>query len=202
MEGDRLRAPVPPAPSSSQVCTCRFFQGEPILLTSGGDNAVKMWIFDQDDGSARLLRERHGHSAPPSRVRYYSQHVILTAGQDRSFRIFSTIQDQQSRELSQGRVEHRAKALDKTQAELKLSAVIDFASAPLRERDWNNVITCHHHDNTAYTWMYKNAVLGKHRLRPPPLDCDKAHLAAMGEQGPKIDPFKKVPGRLPGQVVE
>lgn len=45
-------------------------------------------------------------------------------------------------------------------------------------------------------------MLGKHVLRPPALDYEAAHKAAMGEEGPRIDPFKKVPGRLPGQVVD
>ncbi len=30
-------------------------------------------------------------------------------------------------------------------------------------------------DNSAYTWRFKNAVLGKQVLRPPPLDYDAAH---------------------------
>jgi len=201
LEDERLVSSMPQA-HDSQVCTCTFMQGEPILLTSGGDNAVKMWIFDQDDGSARLLRSRNGHSAPPTRVRYYNQHSLLSAGQDRSFRIFSTIQDQQSREMSQGHLEKKAKALSSKAEDLKLNPVIDFASASLREKDWCNVLTCHQDDNRAYTWRYKNAVLGKHVLRPPALDYAAAHLAAMGEDGPRIDPFKKVPGRLPGQVVD
>jgi U3 small nucleolar RNA-associated protein 21 len=201
LEDERLIASMPQA-HDSLVCTCAFLQGEPILLTSGGDNALKMWIFDQDDGSARLLRSRTGHSAPPTRVRYYSQHTLLSAGQDRSFRIFSTIQDQQSREMSQGKIEKKAKGLNVKTEELKLNPVIDFAAAPLREKDWNNVITCHQDDNNAYTWIYKNAVLGKHKLRPPALNHDTAHKTAMGEQGPKVDPFKRGPDRLPGQVVD
>ena len=200
LEEERLVSSMPSA-HDSQVCTCTFLQGEPILLTSGGDNAVKMWIFDQEDGSARLLRSRNGHSAPPTRVRYYSQHTLLSAGQDRSFRIFSTIQDQQSRELSQGRVESKAKNLKVKAQDLKLNAVSDFAASALREKDWCNVLTCHHDDNRAYTWRYKNAVLGKHVLRPPPLDHDAAHKAAMGEET-KIDGLKRGPGRLPGQVVD
>ena len=31
-----------------------------------------MWIFDQSDGSARLLRSRCGHDAPPTRIRFCS----------------------------------------------------------------------------------------------------------------------------------
>lgn len=51
-----------------------------------------------------MLRFRSGHAAPPTTVRYYGPEGkrLLSAGFDRAFRIFSTIQDQQSRELSQG----------------------------------------------------------------------------------------------------
>ena len=45
-----------------------------------------MWIFDQPDGGARLLRERSGHSAPPNYIRYYGYKDgfnILSAGGDR-----------------------------------------------------------------------------------------------------------------------
>eukprot|EP00958_Prasinococcus_capsulatus_P025315 scaffold4216_cov389-Prasinococcus_capsulatus_cf.AAC.3 len=71
-----------------------------------------MWIFDKADGEARLLRHRSGHSAPPTVMRYYGEGAhLLSAGQDRAFRLFSSIQDQQSRELSQRNIERRAKRL-------------------------------------------------------------------------------------------
>lgn len=46
------------------------------------------------------------------------------AGQDRAFRVFSAIQDQQSREVSQGKLGHKAKRMRVTQEELKLPPVI------------------------------------------------------------------------------
>ena len=42
-------------------------------MSSGGDNAVKQWIFDGEDGAARLLRFRSGHAAPPCCVRFYGR---------------------------------------------------------------------------------------------------------------------------------
>ena len=56
------------------------------------------------------------------------------AGTDRAFRVFSVIQDQQSRELSQGHVARRAKRLKVEQAELKLPRVtsMDACQVPLR----------------------------------------------------------------------
>ena len=41
-----------------------------------------MWIFDQSDGSARILHERNGHSEPPVKVRFHGDDakIILSAG--------------------------------------------------------------------------------------------------------------------------
>ena len=44
---------------------------EPLMVTSSADNNLKVWIFDQSDGGARLLHRRQGHSAPVSHVRFY-----------------------------------------------------------------------------------------------------------------------------------
>lgn len=42
----------------------------------------QVWIFDQPDGSGRLLRSRSSHSAPPTKVRFYGSRGvdILSAG--------------------------------------------------------------------------------------------------------------------------
>lgn len=50
------------------------------------------------------------------------------AGRDRAFRMFSVIQDQQSRELSQGHVSRRAKRLRVEARDLKLAPVTCLAA--------------------------------------------------------------------------
>ena len=64
------------------VTALHFFAGEPRLMSAGGDNAIKQWVFDAADGSARLLRFRSGHAAPPTVVRYYGEAGtrLLSAG--------------------------------------------------------------------------------------------------------------------------
>jgi U3 small nucleolar RNA-associated protein 21 len=59
-------------------------QLEPLMVTSSSDNSIKIWIFDMSDGSARLLRQRHGHSLPPSHIKFHSQtgENILSAGEE------------------------------------------------------------------------------------------------------------------------
>ena len=53
-------------------------------MTGGADNSVKQWIFDNTDGSARLLKYRAGHAAPPTEVAFYGEgRRLLSAGTDR-----------------------------------------------------------------------------------------------------------------------
>lgn len=158
-----------------------FFPREPVLLTAGADNSIKTWIFDAADGSARFLRGREGHTAPPRRIRYYGDVTeasmgtganaegcqILSAGSDRAFRVFHTARDAQSREMSQGPLLKKAKQLHVRPEELKLAPILAFAASETRARDWCNVITCHEGDSNAYVWKFDNRALGKAVLRQP-----------------------------------
>ncbi|VAI81075.1 unnamed protein product [Triticum turgidum subsp. durum] len=136
-------------------------------MSSAADNSIKMWIFDNNEGDARLLRFRSGHSAPPRCIRFYGNgKFILSAGQDRAFRLFSVVQDQQSRELSQRHVAKRAKKLRVKEEEIKLKPVIAFDCAEIRARDWCNVVTCHTDTSKAYVWRLQNFVIGEHILTP------------------------------------
>lgn len=36
--------------------------------------------------------------------------------------------------------------------------------APAKEREWDNIITCHSDHNRAYTWNFENKVQGRHTL--------------------------------------
>lgn len=59
-----------------------FFPGEPLLMSGAADNSLKQWLFDSMDGTARLLRFRSGHSAPPTCLKFYGTgNKLLSAGQ-------------------------------------------------------------------------------------------------------------------------
>lgn len=145
-----------------------FLLGQPILISSAEDNSIKEWIFDGTDGQPRLLRYRSGHSAPPTIVRHYADSTkLLSGGQDRAFRFFSTVQDAQSREMSQGNVTRRAKKLKIAEEELKLARIIALDACDVRERDWSNVITAHENDPAAYVWRIQKFARGEFALVPP-----------------------------------
>ncbi|OWM86894.1 hypothetical protein CDL15_Pgr015930 [Punica granatum] len=168
LEKRRLQSVIKDAHDGS-IISLHFMANEPVLMSSSADNSIKMWIFDTSDGDPRLLRFRSGHSAPPLCIKFYANgRHILSAGQDRAFRLFSVVQDQQSRELSQRHVTKRAKKLKLKEEEIKLKPVIAFDVAEIRERDWCNVVTCHMDTAQAYVWRLQNFVLGEHILRPCP----------------------------------
>ncbi|WOG96203.1 hypothetical protein DCAR_0415536 [Daucus carota subsp. sativus] len=168
LEKKRIHSVIKEAHDSS-IISLHFFANEPVLLSASVDNSIKMWIFNTTDGDPRLLRYRCGHSAPPLCIRFYANgRHILSAGQDRAFRLFSIIQDQQSRELSQRHVSKRAKKLKLKEQEVKLKPVVAFDAAEIRERDWCNVVTCHSDTAQAYVWRLQNFVIGEHILTPCP----------------------------------
>lgn len=61
--------------------------------------------------------------------------VVVVAGEDRAFRAFSTIQDAQSRELSQHHTARRAKKLKIEERELKLEPVVALDACDVSGQD-------------------------------------------------------------------
>ncbi|KAK4273647.1 hypothetical protein QN277_016997 [Acacia crassicarpa] len=183
LEKKRLQSVIKEAHDGS-ITSLYFFPNEPVMMSSSEDNSIKMWIFDTSDGDPRLLRFRSGHSAPPLCIKFYANgRHILSAGQDRAFRLFSVVQDQQSRELSQRHVSRRAKKLKLKEEEIKLKPVIAFDCAEIRERDWCNVVTCHMDTAQAYVWRLQNFVLGEHILNPCPQNPSPIKVCAISACG-------------------
>lgn len=145
-----------------------FLPNEPLLVTVASDNAIRMWIFDAMDGSARLLKERSGHALPPTRIRFYpserGQLDIISAGADRALRTFSLQKEEQSRELSQGSVAAQARNMQVAEASLKLTPATDFAACGVREKEWANILTAHANDCAGYTWKWSSKSLTTHKL--------------------------------------
>lgn len=118
-----------------------FLPNQPLLLTAGCDNSVKVcfysndrltlqqWLFDDVQYIPRLLKFRTGHSEPPQIVRFYGRDDskwVISAGRDNSVRLMSIIRDSQSVELSQGSVAKVAKKTRRQEKFLKLPQVISL----------------------------------------------------------------------------
>lgn len=107
---------------SGGINRIEFLPGQAVLLTSGLDNSLKSWIFDETPFSPipRILHSRSGHAAPVSRLQFLPTDAdgadaggkwLLSASQDRSLWGWSLRRDGQSAELSQGNIRKKAKKM-------------------------------------------------------------------------------------------
>ncbi|KAK3939858.1 WD repeat-containing protein 36 [Diplogelasinospora grovesii] len=114
----------PPSFASEEVrggiSKIEFLPGQPVIMTSGLDNSLKSWIFDEAPFSPvpRILHQRSGHAAPVSCLQWLPSDFdgaeggnkwLLSGGQDRSLWGWSLRRDGQSTELSQGNMRKKAK---------------------------------------------------------------------------------------------
>ncbi|KAI8379183.1 Utp21 specific WD40 associated putative domain-containing protein [Radiomyces spectabilis] len=154
------------------ISSIAFLSGQPVLVTAGADNAVKQWKFEKDNAVPHAFKQRSGHHAPPTKIRYYDENgrFILSAGRDQTLRAFSVYRDAQSFELSQGHLAKKAKSKDLRMDELRLPLITDFDAGRSKEKEWDNVLTAHLNDNGGRTWTMKNKSIGKHTL----LSTDKS----------------------------
>ena len=128
----------------SGISKVEFLPSQPILISSGLDNSVRSWIFDQNPFSPipRPLHVRRGHAAPITELMFMpaasdgseaSGKWLLSAGQDRSLWGFSLRKDSQNAELSQGDIKHKSKKLGQlsdnraTVEDLKAPPIVDMA---------------------------------------------------------------------------
>lgn len=102
------------------VSKVEFLANQPVIITSGRDNSLKSWIFDDTPFSPipRILHSRSGHAGPVSCLQFLPSDFggadagnkwLLSGGQDRSLWGWSLRRDGQSSELSQGNIRKKAK---------------------------------------------------------------------------------------------
>ncbi|KAI7864698.1 Utp21 specific WD40 associated putative domain-containing protein [Spinellus fusiger] len=156
----------------ASISSLAFLHGQPVLVTGGSDNAVKQWLFENNSAVPLPLKYRSGHYAPPSKIRFLGTtgNYIVSAGRDQSLRAFSIRRDAQSFEFSQGSLASKANKKNVKMHDLKLPQIIDFDTSMTKEKEWDNIATCHLNDHGVRTWTTFKKSKGKHTL----LSTDKS----------------------------
>ncbi|CDH10921.1 probable U3 small nucleolar RNA-associated protein 21 [Zygosaccharomyces bailii ISA1307] len=162
--------------SHNGVIRASFLNGQPIVVTSGGDNKLKEYVFDPSLSQAndevvvqppRFLRSRGGHSQPPSSIAFADaeSHFILSASRDRSLWGFSLRKDAQSQEFSQRL--HKKKdgsRIGGSTIKEKLPEIVALAIENARVGEWENIITAHRGEVVARTWDMRRKRVGRWTL--------------------------------------
>jgi U3 small nucleolar RNA-associated protein 21 len=158
--------------SHGGVSKAQFLNGQPIIVTNGGDNQLKEFVFDPSLSSnvsvvspPRYLRSRGGHAAPVSSFQFADEvgHYILSGSSDRTMWKFSLRKDAQSQEMSQ-RPQKRTDGKREGGIKEKFPEVLDIAIENTRVGEWENVVTAHQGDGVAHTWDSQSKRVGRHKL--------------------------------------
>lgn len=181
--------------STGGVANAKFLNGQPILVTNGGDNQLKELVFDPPLSTTnssvitppRHLRSRGGHSAPPVSILFPNEeksHFIYSASQDKTLWSFSMRKDAQAQEISQ-----RAPKTNSSNKKGGLSSnfrekvpeITSMAMSVSREGEWENMLTTHKNEPFARTWDTKNKRMGRHEL--PTVDGGVAKAVCVSHCG-------------------
>lgn len=174
----------------SKAC---FLNGQPIIVTSGGDNQLKEHVFDpslsQGDSEIvvqppRFLRSRGGHSQPPSCITFADNqsHFLLSASRDKSVWGFSLRKDAQSQELSQRLHKNKdGSRIAGSTIKEKFPEVIAMSIENARQGEWENIITAHKDEKFARTWNSRTKRVGRWTL--PTIDAGLAKSVAISQCG-------------------
>ncbi|KAJ3634467.1 hypothetical protein Zmor_016463 [Zophobas morio] len=123
------------------VTAIAFRTDEHAVLVTASGGRLLFWSLEQRRLISALTEP---HCGQVTCVEYLpSQPVLVTIGSDNSIKLSITADD------------------------LKFSPIVDFASCAARERDWDNIVTCHLHELEARTWKFADKVIGSHVLKPP-----------------------------------
>lgn len=106
----------------SGINKIEFLASQPVMVSTGMDNALRSWIFDETPFSPipRILHARSGHSAPVTTLDFLPASSegseatgkwLLSASKDNSLWGFSLRKDGQNTELSQGNVKSKSKKM-------------------------------------------------------------------------------------------
>ncbi|KAF2262584.1 Utp21-domain-containing protein [Lojkania enalia] len=144
-----LRSAHNPPPSAGGgigggISKIEFLAGQSALVSSGLDNSLKSWIFDEAPFSPtpRILNSRGGHSAPLSTMHFLPSGSdgtddmgkwLLSGSLDRSLWGWSLRRDGQSTEISQGGIQKKAKKmglLNDSASDSRIHAKLEDLRAP------------------------------------------------------------------------
>jgi U3 small nucleolar RNA-associated protein 21 len=168
---------------SQGVTFSTFLPNLPLLLSaSSSDNTLSIWQLDRLEGSFSLLKQRSGHSMPPSFIRYYhsasslgsiasgsdaSSCEIVSCSIDRTLRYFHSALDKQNCELSQGNLVHRAKELHVSVNSLRLPPITALACSDRRYSQWGDIVTCHSATSIVSIWSWEKKKIEERQLVIP-----------------------------------
>lgn len=148
-----------------KVLSAQFLFGEPLLVTAGTDNAVKVWIFDNADGSPRLLRSRQGHAKYAADLSFYGDVSYDSQfGHGVTGRVSGLLSSDAGNlmftRLDRYGIMDRFSAANIEKNDFlrgrPLSSVLSYDVATLSGNKWGNLVSLHRNSAVACVWKVED----------------------------------------------
>lgn len=151
---------------SNAITKLEFLNTQPIFISSGSDNSLKMWIFDNPDGTPRLLRSRQGHSKYSRKLKFYGDvssnalfkeeiysnlQGLISADEDGRLLFVRTEKDYDFQELSQGNIVKKDLLSNS-----RLPPCLDFDFSYVGSKPWGDLVSIHEKTIDAYLWKVED----------------------------------------------
>eukprot|EP00981_Chlorochromonas_danica_P014054 scaffold7245_cov197-Ochromonas_danica.AAC.14 len=160
-----------------------FAQGEPLLITTGEDNSIKVWIFDTSTGPCRLLRSRQGFATCPRRIRCYYGSANGNTDYDNGEEIFCAEGKgvlRAARSSAPHLLQEFSRAALVGHSILPDCLDFDFSSAP---HEWGTLASIHANCSSTYLWNLRDKAVVKTLLVRSEADARKDRGAAQHPRG-------------------
>ena len=149
---------------SCPIANVTYVHNHSLLISNSADNSLKVWEFEKGAGIGTLMHSVFGHLGGLTKIRYYKDDLILTAGSDSTLKVFSTYSSV-TKNLGQASFRRKqARSRSIKQDEDKLPPVVDFAVETARESVWDGLIAAHYRHPVATTWNLQCSRMGTHKF--------------------------------------
>jgi len=152
------------------VLNSSFIEGQPLLLSSGHDNALILRVFEAADGRCRLLRQRKGFTDSIRKIRFYNNKGLDLICSSNHLGVgevgrLSTIQQHQNMVFAQSCAFKNSKNWNALNS--KLPGVEDISFSSIRHYDWPAIVSSHHQKSEVHIWSAANRALIPKKLAVP-----------------------------------
>ena len=142
----------------------QFLGEEPIIVTAGADNSIRVYQFDETDLQGSIIRSKEGHANDCILAEFIDEERIISGGLDRTLRMCHVFSDSLALSLSQGKMGKLSKRTMCSVQDLLLPPVTSLSYCTPRKSDWSSIVTTHEGSNIARTWRMDNLALTKIQL--------------------------------------
>uniref|UniRef100_A0A0N4ZTB6 Utp21 domain-containing protein n=1 Tax=Parastrongyloides trichosuri TaxID=131310 RepID=A0A0N4ZTB6_PARTI len=147
-----------------KIVKIEALRGQPFLLSSGEDNKIVKWSFDDN----QCLPEPHtvieGHAKPISFVKYLDDRIMISSSLDGTLRRNSAKGPLFFKRMGRGEYKKKKYVGKDSYQKTLMNPILEISGNMARENVWDNVICRHENSPLVTCWSTRKDTQGRHLL--------------------------------------